>query len=254
MASTLFVRACGLAAVLASGIIGFGTTAVAGDELDIDLPFDFTDAFYIENGINPAAIVGRPTGTPPNSIIDNTPNGPDFNNVRLLQQTAAYRPFGPSDFLLCHGHFLWRMHSWTMTRAKRRLKSPRSTRCTNSRVRRIRWVAVFPKRQDLIADLSGGYFSNDPLGIWQVNIIKYTPAAFNTSKVRKRSRIWRRTMDWTSTVRRSSARRAKLRILIDEGFVSVFIPPGDGSQGLRWFFCPVIEDPKDGAIAPDAHL
>ena len=61
--------------------------AMADDPLP---PFDFSDQFYLANGINPATLVGRPTGTPPNSIIDNRENGPDFNNVRLLQQTAAF--------------------------------------------------------------------------------------------------------------------------------------------------------------------
>src|SRR5262249_38620438 len=43
--------------------------------------------------------------------------------------------------------------------------------------------------------------------------------------------------------------------LRDDGFVTVVVPPADGGPGvLRWFFCPVIEDPRDGAIAPDAHL
>jgi hypothetical protein len=36
--------------------------------------------------------------------------------------------------------------------------------------------------------------------------------------------------------------------------VSVTAIPTDGSAGPPWFLCPVIEDPRDGAIAPDAHL
>ena len=28
-------------------------------------PFDFSDAFYLANGIDPATLIGRPTGTGP---------------------------------------------------------------------------------------------------------------------------------------------------------------------------------------------
>ena len=36
--------------------------------------------------------------------------------------------------------------------------------------------------------------------------------------------------------------------------MSIVVPAADGSQGLRWFLCPIIEDPRNGAIAPDAFL
>src|SRR4051794_7146670 len=58
---------------------------------DVTLPpFDFSDAFYLANGINPATLVGRPAGQAPASVIDNRENGPDLSNVRILQQNAAY--------------------------------------------------------------------------------------------------------------------------------------------------------------------
>ena len=40
-----------------------------------------------------------------------------------------------------------------------------------------------------------------------------------------------------------------------QGLVTIETPPAAGSPAIpRWFFCPVIKDPRNGAIAPDAHL
>ena len=89
------MRAC-----IAIGCLTLTAAAHAGDNLP---PFDFSDAFYLANGINPAAIVGRPNGTPPGSIIDNRENGPDFNNVRILQANAAYDHSGHPVFFSVTG-------------------------------------------------------------------------------------------------------------------------------------------------------
>jgi hypothetical protein len=224
--------------------------AIAGDNLP---PFDFSDAFYLENGINPAAIVGRPAGNPPGSIIDNTPNGPDFNNVRLLQANAAYDQSGHIIFfsvtgLLFPNAFLENEAGEEAFEAAEEFVVYEFPRASNPD------GDVFPKRQDLIADLSGGYFSNDPLGIWQVNLIKYTDAAFNTAEGQETLAELAKDngydLDGTPLIRTKS----EVQMLLDKGLATNFIPPIDGSAGLRWFFCPVIEDPRDGAIAPDAFL
>ena len=55
-----------------------------------DRPFDFTDAFYLANGVNPAAIIGRPEPDGKSAVIDNNVPGPEFRNVRLLEHTACY--------------------------------------------------------------------------------------------------------------------------------------------------------------------
>jgi hypothetical protein len=112
---------------------------------------------------------------------------------------------------------------------------------------------VFPKRQDLIADLRNGYFSNDPLGIWQVNVVRYTPAATGSpagqqalAELAARNGL---DLDGTPVIRTVG----EVEDLFQDGFVTIVTPPADGSA-LRWFMCPVIEDPRDGAIAQDAHL
>jgi hypothetical protein len=67
-------------------------------------PFDFNDAFYTANGINPSKLdttpaqrfgIFRQTGPPAhdgqlNWVIDNTNTDPDRKNVRILATTAGY--------------------------------------------------------------------------------------------------------------------------------------------------------------------
>src|SRR5262245_65744335 len=58
-------------------------------------PFDFSDAFYLHNGINPANILARVNGTcpasdmPACSVVDNSTTDPDRRNVRVLSTTGG---------------------------------------------------------------------------------------------------------------------------------------------------------------------
>jgi len=240
---------------IAVGTIALGLATVSASAGDFDNlpPFDFSDAFYIANGINPDSIIGRPVGDGNGSVMDNTPNGPDFNNVRITAHAAAYDHSGHRIFfyvtgLLTLDTFLDNEagdEAFDIAETYDVYEFPQADAPLGS---------VFPKRQDLIADLRNGYFSNDPLGTWRIRIIKYTDAAFNTPEGQDALADLAEDngldLDGTPIIKTIS----EVESLKDAGFVSEFIPPMDGSQGLRWFFCPVIEDPRDGAIAPDAHL
>src|SRR5260370_15465843 len=59
-------------------------------------PFDFSDAFYLQNGINPANILNPVSGTCPTSdmpscsVVDNTNTDPDRRNIRILSTTRGF--------------------------------------------------------------------------------------------------------------------------------------------------------------------
>src|SRR5262249_56650488 len=61
-------------------------------------PFDFSNAFYLQNGINPANILDRVNGTCPGSdmpacsVVDNSNTDPDHRNVRVLSTTGGSNP------------------------------------------------------------------------------------------------------------------------------------------------------------------
>src|SRR5262250_3218150 len=59
-------------------------------------PFDFSDAFYTQNGINPANILNRVDGTcpandmPSCSVVDNSNTSPNRRDIRVLSTTGGY--------------------------------------------------------------------------------------------------------------------------------------------------------------------
>ncbi len=63
-------------------------------------PFDFSDAHYLANGINPANILDRVDGTcpasdmPACSVVDNSNTDPDHRNIRVLSTTGGFNHEG----------------------------------------------------------------------------------------------------------------------------------------------------------------
>jgi hypothetical protein len=241
-----------LSRVLACAFVSLAAAAAArADDVDLDHPpFDFSDAFYLQHGIDPSTLVGRPDGTPPGSVIDDTENGPDFNNVRILDQAAAFDDSGHPIFFYVTGlpvleSFLDNAAGDEAFAVAEKHKVYEFPRAANPP------LSVFPKRQDLVADLSGGYFSDDPLGIWQINLVRFTPAALDTAAgqaaLAELAADNGTDLDGTPVIRTKS----EVLSLQSKGFVTIETPPvGFG----RWFFCPVLKDPQGGEIAPDAHL
>ena len=240
--------------LLAAAISGLCAAARAGDTDPDHPPFDFTDAFYLANGIDPTTLIGRPDGTPPGSVVDHaTPHGPQFNDVRILALAAAFDDSGHPVFFYVTGlptpaSFLPNAAGQEALAIADQYKVYEFPRASNPP------FAVFPKRQDLIADLSNGYFSNDPLGIWQVNDVRYTPAALTTpggqaalAELAARNGL---DLDGTPVIRTKS----EVLALEAQGYVTIEVPPVGTPGAVRWFFCPVLKDPRGGEIAPDAHL
>ena len=60
-------------------------------------PHDFSDSFYERNGVKPAYIVGRLTGTDGLSVIEKTDN-PNYSDVRALITLPAYTATGEYRF------------------------------------------------------------------------------------------------------------------------------------------------------------
>jgi len=225
--------------------------AARANDADLDHPpFVFSDAFYLQNGIDPTTLIGAPAGTLPGSVIDNTENGPDFNNVRVLDLAAAFDDSGHPIFfyvtgLPTPGSFLPNAAGTEALAIAEKYKVYEFPRASNPP------LSVFPKRQDLIADLSDGYFSHNPLGVWQVNLVRFTPAALGTPAGQQAlANLAAKNgtdLDGTPVIRSKS----EVFSLQSSGFVTIQTPPvGVG----RWFFCPVLKDPQGGEIAPDAFL
>lgn len=218
-----------------------------------DRLFDFIDPYYYQNGVDASRIFGRRqvTGNG-NSIID-TPNFWFQRNVRAQRLNPAYSDGGKPTFWAVMGDI--NNDGFTLDAAG-----------ANAKVLANRYVLyVFPtrtgnpiglgnNRQADIVDLSGGYFSNDPLGLWIHVWISYTDKAFTTRDGQKMlADLQQRNglaLDGTPIIKTKS----ELENLLSKGFAAKRFRNPDGSEGPMYGICPVIKDPTGGGIAPNDTL
>lgn len=226
-----------------------GPAAVPARADEVDRLFDFTDAFYLQNGINPANISGRRQAGPA-AVVDDAPF--DYQrDLRALSTIPAYDHSGGINFFTVFGGGDVTLFT------------------NNSAGRQARQLAdaspeyVFPKqgadpiglgngRQSNLLDMRHGYFSNNPLGIWIHVWVNYTPKAFNTNDGRKElADVARKNglaLDGTPLIKSTG----DIDKLFKKGLITKTLRPTN--DRLRYAFCPVIEDPTDGGIAPDQFL
>jgi hypothetical protein len=151
-------------------------------------PFDFSDAFYLQNGIDPANILNRVNGTcpandkPACSEVDNSNTDPDRRNIRVRSTTGGFDHEGNPLYYNIFGMVM--SNTFTNDAAGQQAMS----------IANFFSAYIFPKasgdplspdlsnrRQDNVFDTRNGYFERNPLGLWTAVFVNYTPAAFNTA-------------------------------------------------------------------------
>lgn len=213
-----------------------------------DRLYDFTDAYYLQNGINPAAIDGRRQPGP--LAVTDTPNFSFQRNVRALLTLPNYDHSGNAWYFTVLGGF------------------NTSAFTNNSAGQRARQIAdssieyVFPRqgtdpvglgalRQSVMLDMRNGYFSNNKLGLWIHVWVSYT-SKINTSEGQKIMRDMAqkngRDLDGTAII----ATVSELDNLFSKGYITKTTRPV--TDPLRYAICPVVKDPTDGGIARDQFL
>jgi hypothetical protein len=216
-------------------------------------PHGFTDAFYLANGINPVGLIARPALGQPGTALDAA--APDANHtaLRLLDVSATRDGSGHPMFFTVHGIVFPNTFTNNAAGVHARQIAEQYKLYDFPRAANAQW-STFPKRQEAIADTSGGYFSNNPLGLWKIMHVRYVPAAMATAEGQ------RRLADMAARNGTDADGTPLLKTLSDihdfqqRGLVTVQGVPTDGSAGPAWFMCPIIQDPRKGAIAPDATL
>jgi hypothetical protein len=236
----------GLSALLLGVAVCAASVAQADND---DRLYDFTDAYYLQNGINPAAISGRRQADGVRAVAD----APFFSYQRPVRALLTFPAYDHS------------ANPWFFTV----LGGGNTSLFTNdSAGRNAMRIAdrsieyVFPPRtadplslggrQTNLLDMRNGYFSNNPLGLWIHVWVNYTDRAFNTSDGRKElDDLARRNglaTDGTPIINTVS----DIDRLSSKGLITKRTRPA--TDPLRYAICPVIEDPTDGGIAPDQYL
>ena len=211
--------------------------------------FDFTDEYYRQNGVDPAAIQNRRQGVAPRGTLD----APMFfyqRNVRTLQLNPAYNQSGSPVFWTVMGDLF--VAGFTNDAAGSRARQIADnmplyvfpTRTGNP-------IGLGNNRQADIVDMRNGYFSNNPLGLWIHIWVSYTDAAFNTSDGKKTlADLQKRNgtaLDGTPIIKTLS----ELENLFSKGFAAKRFRNPNGSEGPMYGICPVVKDPTDGGIPAD---
>lgn len=214
-----------------------------------DRLYDFTDAYYLENGVNPVMIAGRMEPGP--IAVEDEPNFPFQRNVRALLTLPAYDHSGNINYFTVLGGLA--ATAFTADPAGQEARA-----IADSFIE-----YVFPQagtdpvglgalRQSVLLDMRNGYFSGDPLGIWLHVWVSYTDKALNTRAGKKAldaiAKKNGRDLDGTPLIKSVG----DIDSLFKKGYVTKITRAETDS--LRYAICPVIEDPTDGGIAPDQFL
>jgi hypothetical protein len=230
-------------------VLGLACTTPAFADLE-DRLFDFTDKFYIKNGVDPAKIGGRRQADGIRAVADKAMFSYQ-RDVRSLVTFGGWSDGGKDVYFTVHGGFSG--HGFTKDSAGKQAMEIAD------------WSPeyIFPRRgtdpfglgairQPFMLDLRKGYFSKNPLGLWIHVWVNFTDRAFNTAAGQKAlSDLARRNgiaIDGTPIIRTAS----EIDNLFSKGYVTKSVLPFD--HPLRYGICPVVKDPTDSGIAMDQFL
>src|SRR5262245_53384232 len=176
----------------AVSVVFAASIATAFAQVGSEPPFDFSNAHYLANGINPANIVMHVNGTcplsdkPSCSVIDTSNTDPDRSDIRVLSTTGGFDREGNPLYYNIYGMVM--PNTFTNDAA-----GAAALAIANSFE-----AYIFPKasgnplspdlsnrRQDNLFDTGDGYFERNPLGLWSAVFVSYLPAAFNTDAGQK---------------------------------------------------------------------
>ncbi|HKW77361.1 MAG TPA: hypothetical protein VJN64_17645 [Terriglobales bacterium] len=210
-------------------------------------PFDFTDQFYLDQGINPANILQR-VGTSTNNSLNwaicqpgdaaPCPNtDQNRNQTQVLQTTSGFAFDGSILFYSIMGFIT---------------PNTFNTDSSGDNARQIanrRMAFIFPKRQsdgsyilspalgnrrqDNLFDTSGGYLGQDPLGLWLLEFVEVTPFGASPSGQQILAPFAQMNgvgTDGTPVITTLS----DINSLVDQGVLKLVTRNLDGSQGFPW--------------------
>src|SRR5262249_40094865 len=176
-----FKRAVLVFVVVASGDVLSSLARAQSTQIRGAPPFDFSNAFYLQNGIDPAHILNRVNGTCPGSdmpscsVMDDSNTNPDRRDIRVRSTTGGFDHEGN----VLYYNIFGMVNPNTFTNNAAGAKA--------MKIANFFSAYIFPKakgdplspalsnrRQDNVFDTRNGYFEANPLGLWTAVFISYT--------------------------------------------------------------------------------
>ena len=235
------------ALVLVILTVSFGKSWAEDGQKTNAPPFDFTDQYYRDHGIDPSKILQR-VGTSTNNSLNWTvcqagdpapcPNtDQDRNQTRILQTTGGFAYDGS---LLYYSIFGFVMPStFTADSAgdgARQIANERMAFIFPIRHADGTYIlspALSNRRQDNIFDTSGGYLGQDPLGLWILEFVELTDFGVSPAGQQILAPYAARNgagTDGTPVVQTLN----EINTLVQQGVFKLVTRNVDGSQGFPW--------------------
>lgn len=162
--NALFIFAFVIFCSINSFAQGYGPTTTALEDLR---PFDFSDEYYVSNGVVAGKLLNRPSGADNLSVFDQT-SDPNHNNVRILAVRTAYGRDGEMLYWNFFGEFY--KENFTDTP-----EGDTAYALANNFP-----IYVFPstqrkkvERQSPVINTGEGYFEKNVLGLSVVMLVEY---------------------------------------------------------------------------------
>jgi hypothetical protein len=211
-----------------------------------DRIYDFHDSYYVANGVNPTLLAGRVTA-PSAAAVNDTPFFSHQKNVRLIRTAAAYGHNGNIFFFSPIANCPPQAFLPNAAGVKARQLADRYAEFVFP-MRGSDPVGFGNSRQSVVLDMSGGFQSNNPLGLWVRVWVNYTDRAFNTAGGRQALNALARRNGLAKDLTPFIKTKSEIEDLFKKGYVTKL----KRTDTLAYSVCPVIKDPTDGGIAPDA--
>lgn len=245
----LCTRVCGM--VLAVGLLApFHVPLVSGQgpvgRLNANpAPFDFSDEFYLVNGIDFTKLpnrVGEPTRNPAHWAFDDSNTDPTRRGVRITQTTGGFDKDGnliyysvmadvpPAAFTDDPAG----VRARAVAEKFRAFLFPKTERNPDGSIKKVVLSPALPnRRQDNIFETVDAYFCDNLLGLWLVTFVIYTQKAFTAEGQAVLDQIAARNgrdLDGTPILKRLD----EILRLRDQGLAELRSNPETGGEGPRW--------------------
>ena len=210
-------------------------------------PFDFSDKFYEENGIQSALILNRRSGLGKYSVPDFT-SDPEHRNIRLTATWPAYDFEGNMVYFNYYGDFAGNAFTDDLQGKQA------------AEIAELNAIYSFPStvmkgidRQAVLIDTGNSYYERNPLGLGINVLVEYTDRIFDRDTQPVLEKLAERngkSLDGTPIIRTVQ----ELLELTRWELITQRVLNSDDKTGTSYSAARIIADPRSGAIARDAHL
>jgi hypothetical protein len=238
-----------VAITLAFTMLALFTTAAAQKARAVT-PHDFSNDYYIQHGVSFKGLIWRRTGSDGLSVID-----PRQDTVRVIVTVPSYDQSGAISYWYPLGELTNAGFLDTEVGILARETAKFFPMYVFPDEKYINYNTIANTRQAPIIDNSWnqmGMRIPNPLGLREMFLVKYTEKAHSKDGVKMMDYMAQKNGRGTDSMPIMNT-VADIQMLYADGYI-ILETPGEGPDRGHYAVAPLITDPTNGVIAPDAFL